>query len=71
MHHEIGCFSEQHGGNIEWLLEGKGPILKKDPITLNPNVTGSEFAAVVRTLPADGQRAIEAKIREILEERQP
>jgi hypothetical protein len=61
-HQEIARFSEQHGVNIEWLLEGKGRIF---------NMTGSEFAAVVRTLPADGQRAIEAKISEILEERQP
>ena len=70
-HQEIARFSEQHGVNIEWLLEGKGRIFKNDPITLSPNMTGSEFAAVVRTLPADGQRAIEAKIGEILEERQP
>jgi hypothetical protein len=68
-HHEIGRFVEQHGVNIEWLLEGKGRIFKKDPITLNPNMTGSEFAAVVRTLPADGRRAIEAKIREIVRKR--
>jgi hypothetical protein len=27
----------------------------KDPITVNPNMTGSEFAAVVRTLPAAEQ----------------
>jgi hypothetical protein len=32
-------------------------------------MTGSEFAAVVRTLPADGRRAIEAKIRELVRKR--
>jgi hypothetical protein len=25
-HHEIACFSEAHGVNLEWLLEGKGRI---------------------------------------------
>jgi len=70
-HQDIARFSERHGVNIEWLLEGKGRIFKNDSITLSPNMTGSEFAAVVRTLPADGQRTIEAKISEILEERQP
>ena len=27
-HHEIACFSEAHGVNLEWLLEGKGRIFK-------------------------------------------
>jgi hypothetical protein len=31
-HQEIARFSEQHGINIEWLLEGNGRIFKKDPI---------------------------------------
>ena len=50
---EIARFSDQHGVNLEWLLEGKGRIFRNDPIALNPNTTGSEFTAVVRTLPAD------------------
>jgi hypothetical protein len=68
-HQEIARFSEHHGVNIEWLLEGKGRIFKKDPITINPNMTGSEFAAVVRTLPTADQRAIEARLREMVEKR--
>jgi hypothetical protein len=68
-HQEIARFSEQHGVNIEWLLEGRGRIFKKDPITINPNMTGSEFAAVVRTLPAADQRSIEAKLREMARKR--
>jgi len=58
-----------HGVNLEWLLEGKGRIFEKDPITLNPNMTGSEFAAVVTTLPMADQQAIGAMVREILQER--
>ena len=29
-HHEIAEFTEKHGVNIEWLLEGKGRIFEKD-----------------------------------------
>jgi hypothetical protein len=36
-HQEIARFSERHGVNIGWLLEGKGRIFKNDPITLNPD----------------------------------
>jgi hypothetical protein len=67
-HHEIGKFSQQHGVNIGWLLEGKGRIFEKDPITLNPNMTGSEFAAVVTTLPMADQQAITTMVRELLRE---
>src|SRR5271155_1153609 len=65
-HQEIARFSEQHGVSIEWLLEGKGRIFKKDPIMLNPNMTGSELAAVIRTLPIADQCAVEARIDEML-----
>jgi hypothetical protein len=68
-HQEIARFSERHGVNIEWLLEGKGRIFKKDPITLNPNMTGSEFAAVVTTLPLADQQMITTMVREILREK--
>jgi hypothetical protein len=68
-HQEIGEFTEKHGVNLEWLLEGKGRIFKKDPITLNPNMTGSEFAAVVTTLPMADQQMITAMVHEILQER--
>ena len=68
-HHAIARFTEVHGVNLEWLLEGKGRIFEKDPITLNPNMTGSEFAAVVTTLPMADQQAIGAMVREILQER--
>jgi len=70
-HQAIGHFCDQYGVQLEWLLEGRGRTFESDPIILNPNMTGSEFAAVVRTLPADGQRAIEAKIRELTEGRRP
>jgi hypothetical protein len=59
-HHEFVKFTEKHGVNIEWLLEGKGRIFEKDPIRLGPNSTGAEFAAVVATMPMADQRAIEA-----------
>jgi hypothetical protein len=29
-HREIANFTEAHGVNLEWLLEGRGPIFKKD-----------------------------------------
>jgi hypothetical protein len=34
-HHEIAEFTEKPGVNIEWLLEGRGRIFKKDPIRLS------------------------------------
>jgi hypothetical protein len=46
-HLEIAEFTEKHGVNLEWLLEGKGRIFEKDPIGLSPNMTGTELAAVV------------------------
>src|ERR1700722_11743224 len=58
-HQEIGEFAEKHGVNLEWLLEGRGRVFKKDPIRLGPNSTGAELAAVVRTLPEAKQRTIE------------
>jgi hypothetical protein len=36
-HREIGEFSKKHGVNLQWLLEGAGPIFKKDPIMLRPD----------------------------------
>jgi hypothetical protein len=68
-HHLIADFAENYGVNFEWLLEGKGRIFKKDPITLNPNMTGSEFAAVVTTLPMADQQAIGALLRDLVQER--
>jgi hypothetical protein len=68
-HQEIWNFSQQHGVNIEWLLEGKGRIFEKDSITINPDMTGSEFVAVVRTLPTADQRSVEARIREMVMKR--
>src|ERR1700730_5081329 len=46
-HHEIGEFTEKHGVNLEWLLEGKGRIFEKDPIRLSPNATAAELVGVV------------------------
>ena len=68
-HHEIANFTEKHGGNLEWLLEGKGRIFKNDPIRLSPNSTGAEFAAVVATMPMADQQAIRTMVREIVQER--
>ena len=68
-HHEIAEFTEKHGVNVEWLLEGKGRVFKKDPIRLGPNSTGAEFATVVRTMPMADQRAIEAAVDRLLKER--
>jgi hypothetical protein len=63
-HDEIANFTEKHGVNVEWLLEGKGRVFEKDPITLNPKMT-----AVVRTLPEAKQRTIEAAVDQLLKER--
>ena len=41
-HHEIAEFTEKHGVNLEWLLEGRGRIFKTDPIRLSPNMSRSE-----------------------------
>jgi hypothetical protein len=68
-HHEIANFTEKHGVNLEWLLEGRGRIFEKDPIRLSPNSTGAEFAAVVATMPMADQQAIGAMVREMVQER--
>jgi hypothetical protein len=64
-HQEIAEFTEKHGVNLEWLLEGRGRVFKTDP----PGMSGREFAAVVTTLPIADQQAIRATVREILQER--
>jgi hypothetical protein len=69
-HRAIGEFMIEHGVCGEWLLEGRGRIFKDDPIEIGPNMTGAEFAEIVRTLPAAQQRTIEATVRQ-LAERQP
>jgi hypothetical protein len=68
-HHEIGEFTEKHGVNLEWLPEGRGRVFKKDPIMLNPNSTGAEFAAMVATMPVADQQAIRTMVHEIVQER--
>jgi hypothetical protein len=68
-HQEIAEFTEKHGVNLEWLLEGRGRIFKKDPIRLGPNMTGGEFAAVVTTMPMADQQAISTMLRELVQER--
>ena len=68
-HHEIANFTEKHGVNLEWLLEGKGRIFKKDPITLHQSMTAVGLAAVVRTLPEAEQQMIEAAVDRLLKER--
>jgi hypothetical protein len=68
-HHEIAEFTEKHGVNVEWLLEGKGRFFEKDPIRLNQNSTGAEFAAVVATMPMTDQQAIRTMFRDLSQER--
>ena len=68
-HHEIAKFTKKHDVNVEWLLEGKGRIFEKDPITLNPNMSAAELAALVRTLPEAEQQMIEAAVDRLLKER--
>jgi hypothetical protein len=68
-HRLIGEFATKYNVNLEWLLEGEGRIFKKDPIRLNPNMTGNEFAAVVATMPMADQQAISTMVRELLQER--
>jgi hypothetical protein len=67
-HHEIANFTEKHGVNVEWLLEGKGRIFEKDPIRPSPNMTAAELATVVRTLPEAEQQMIEAAVDRMLKE---
>jgi hypothetical protein len=67
-HQEIANFTEKHGVNLEWLLEGKGRVFKKDPIRLSPNMSGSEFAAVVTALPMADQQAISTMVRELVQQ---
>jgi hypothetical protein len=57
-HEEVGRFTEKHGVNLGWLLEGQGRMFKKDPL-----------AAVVPTIPEADQQAIRTMVREILQER--
>jgi hypothetical protein len=64
-HHEIGKFTEKHGVNVEWLLEGKGRIFEKDPIAMSPILTGEEFAALVRTMPIADQEIILTMLRQM------
>jgi hypothetical protein len=68
-HHEIAKLIEKHGVNAEWLLEGKGRVFQNDKIELNPNMSGAELAALVRTLPDAQQRKIEAVVDRLLKER--
>jgi hypothetical protein len=64
-HHEIANFTEKHGVNLAWLLEGRGRMFEKDPI----DMIGGELAAVVAKMPEADQQAIRATVREILQER--
>jgi hypothetical protein len=68
-HEAVAEFVEKQGVNWPWLLEGNGRIFESDPIRLNPNMSGSEFAAMVATMPEADQQAIRATVREILQER--
>jgi hypothetical protein len=68
-HEEVGNFTEKHGVNLAWLLEGRGRIFKTDPIRLGPIMTEDEFAAVVTTLPMADQQAIGAMLRDLSQER--
>jgi hypothetical protein len=69
-HEEVGRFTEKHGVNLAWLLEGKGRIFKTDPITLSPKTTAAELAAAVRTLPEAEQQMIDAMVDQLLQEQE-
>jgi hypothetical protein len=68
-HYQIAKFTEKHGVNLEWLLEGRGRAFINEP----PNSirSSAELAALVYTLPEAEQRKIEAVIDLFLEERSP
>ena len=62
-HHEIAKFTETHGVNLEWLLEGRGRVFRTDPIEIGPNMTGSEFAACYRGMRPEDQAVISRILR--------
>jgi hypothetical protein len=66
-HHEISKFTEKHGVNLEWLLEGRGPIFKGGA-NIEP-MSPAEFALAMRTLPEDQQRKIKTLMDLFLEYR--
>lgn len=68
-HLEIARFSQQHGVNLEWLLEERGSVFETDPIRIGPNMTGKELVAVLATLPQDDQEMIKAMLRQMSEKR--
>jgi hypothetical protein len=68
-HDKLVEFVEKYGINWPWMLEGVGRIFRKDPIRLNPNSSGEEFAAVVATMPLPDQQVIRTLVRDIVQER--
>jgi hypothetical protein len=68
-HYKLVQFVEKHDVNWQWLLEGVGRIFRKDPISLNPNSSGEEFAAVVAMMPPADQQVIRTLVRDIVQER--
>ena len=68
---EIGIFTEKHGVNMEWLVEGNGRVLKNDLIAPNSTMHAAEFAALVRTLPEAQERKIDAVGRSVFGGAQP
>jgi hypothetical protein len=48
-HHEIAKFTEKHGVNLVWLLEGRGRVFNNEPP--NSNRSSAELAALVHTMP--------------------
>jgi hypothetical protein len=45
-HREIANFTEAHCVNLEWLLEGRGPIFKKDIREIVRAVLDEELAPI-------------------------
>src|SRR5882672_7813234 len=56
-HHEIARFTEKHGVNLDWLLEGKGRIFKKNSAE-PPEITKSRVHSVLKTLSDQELRAV-------------
>jgi hypothetical protein len=55
-HHKVAEFVKKHGVNFNWLLEGAGRIFRKDP-------------EIVSARSTDDWKAIEARVRDIVDRR--
>jgi hypothetical protein len=68
-HAKLVEFVGKHDINWQWMLQGVGRVFRKDPIRLNPNSSGEEFATVVAAMPPADQQVIRTLVRDIVQER--